>query len=167
MLPNGRAFVFKERTWKKTLADEVARQIVTDSYGMRIVETFCDPSMLFQEGQTFSIGDIFENNGVPLTAAKNDRTLFGYSINQYLMQQVDGLPKLQILRPRGTLGCPNLIRTLPRLRMNPQHPDRVADGDDHWAVALRILLAWGRRQHRVPDAGNVLGAKMDAAQATP
>lgn len=151
VLPNGRTFPFKEMTWKKTLADEVAADIKKASAGMRIVETFCDPTMLIKEGQTYSIGEIFEQNGVPLTAAKNDRELSGYSIHQYLNTIIDVKPQLQIVQG----GCPNLIRTLPKLRMDPLNPTRIAAGEDHYAVALSYFCMGQAPPSRNPQSSTL------------
>jgi len=137
VLPNKRAVVFKERTWHRTLAADVAKQIKKESEGMHIVETHCDPSMFIKTGVTiYSIGELFEQNGVPLTQSVNKRELFGYSIHNYLNTIIDELPQVQIVKPLGIYGCPNLIRTLPRLRMDPADTRKIAAGDDHHAVAL-------------------------------
>jgi len=136
VLPNRRAICFKERHWKSTLADKVAQDIKSDSAGMKVAETFCDPTMLIKEGQDYSIGEIFERNGVPVTAMQNDRILFGYAIHEFLNTEIDGLPKLQILKPNGMLGCPDLIKTFPMQRRDPLHPSKLANGNDHWVVAL-------------------------------
>lgn len=137
VLPNGRAIVFKEDQWLRTTAQEVAKSIKRQSEGMKIAETFCDPSMFIKTGETdYSIGELFEINGVPLTAAANKRELFGYSIHDYLNTCVDELPKLQIIRGMGGLGAPNLIRTLPIQQMDDSDPRKIAAGEDHWVVAL-------------------------------
>lgn len=136
VLPNKRAIVFKERTWKRTLAKDVAIEIKKESEGMRIVESFCDPTMTIKEGQDYSIGEIFEQNGIPVTPSINDRMLFGYSVNEYLNTIIDEKPQVQILSPLGGLGCRELIRTIPQQRTDPNDPRKLANGNDHYAVAL-------------------------------
>lgn len=137
VLPNKRAIVFKERTWKRTLAADVAKDIKHSSEGLHIIETFCDPTMYVKTGTIkYSIGEIFEQNGVPLTPGTNDRELFGYSIHNYLNTHIDSVPQLQIVKPMGLYGCPELIRTIPLLRMDPLNPAKLGEGDDHYAVAL-------------------------------
>lgn len=148
VLPNKRAFVFKERKWIKTLAADVAKDIKRNSEGMRIVESFCDPTMLIKEGQDYSIGEIFETNGVPVTAAKNDRILYGYSIHEYLNELVDGVPKVQMLQH----ACPDLIRTIPMMRMDKTDPRKLGDGDDHWVVALAYFCMGSVAPSRDPVA---------------
>ncbi len=144
VLPNGRSLVFKERTWRETLAADVAKDIKRESAHLNIVDTFCDPSMLVVDGKgAYSIGELFEINGVPLRPSVNNRDLYGYAIHNYLNTVItEGgeskvpHPQLGILAPMGPYGCPNLIKTLPLLRIDPSHPSRIANGDDHWVVAL-------------------------------
>ncbi len=137
VLPDTTAIVFKERTWTRTLAADVAKAIVKESQGMRVVETFCDPTMFIKSGASvMSVGDLFETNGVPLTSSINKRESFGYAIHQYLNQIIDQHPQLRIVKPLGLYGCPHLIRTLPQLRMDKHDPSKIAEGEDHYAVAL-------------------------------
>lgn len=142
VLPNKREIVFKERTWKRTLAVDVAKQIKRESEGMHIIETFCDATMFIKTGVTsFSIGEIFEQHGVPLTQSVSRRDLLGYAIHQHLNTEIDGAPQLQIVRGNGPYGCPNLIRTLPQIRMDPNDSTKMAEGEDHYAVALAFFCA--------------------------
>jgi hypothetical protein len=114
----------------------VALEIKMESRGMRITESFCDPTMNIKEGQDYSIGEIFEMNGVPVTAMKNDRALFGYAVHEYLNTMIDGRPQLQIVDAKGVYGCPNLIKTFPTIRRDKVDPRKIADGNDHWVVSL-------------------------------
>jgi hypothetical protein len=136
VLPNGRSFVFKEKHWKSTPAKDVARDIRAESEGMRIAETFCDPSMFFgsEASDHTSIGDIFENNKIPLTPSKNDRAAAGYAIHEYLnvLVEEDKKPKVQFY----SSGCPMLIRTMAEMRVHKTDPRKIADGNDHWVIAL-------------------------------
>ena len=155
VLPNKRAFVFKERSWLKTLAADVAKAIKKESEGMHIVESFCDPTMTIIEGQVYSIGDIFEQNGVPVTAATNDRILYGYSVHEYLNEIIDEKPKVQILKGAGeSYGCTNLIRTFGQLRMDKTDPRKLANGEDHWVVALAYFCMGGAQPSSNPAKPN-------------
>lgn len=135
VFPNGRAVVFKEKAWTRTTAREVALDIKRESEGMRVIESFCDPSMFDGSQATgSSVGDIFESNGVPLTKSRNDRTAAGYAISEWLCTSLvdDGLPKLQVF----AYSCPMLAKTLPEMRVDPKHPGRLADGNDHYVISL-------------------------------
>lgn len=131
-----RAFVMKERTWHSTTAREVAKDIVKESQGWRIVETYCDPTMFGSSAATDfqSVGDIFEDNHVPLSPSTNDRSHAGFAIHEYLNTVLeDGLPMIQIFE----YECPNLIRTMTEVRIDPRHPERIADSaHDHWVISL-------------------------------
>lgn len=161
VLPNGHEIVFKERTWKRTLAADVAKAIAYESRGLHIIETFCDPTMFVKTGTIkYSIGDIFEQHGVPLTAAQNDRALAGYAVHDHLntlITEGDGTshPQLQIVRPMGRYGCPELIRTFPVLEMG--HPDtsKIADGPDHWVIALSYYCMGKAAPSREPFTSSV------------
>ena len=132
VLPNKRAIAFKEKTWKRTLASDVATEIKQLSEGMHVLETFVDPTMFIKTGQSpYSISEIFEQNGVPCTPSQNDRELYGYSVHHYLNTIIDEEPQLQIVGP----ACPQLVKTFPLLQMDPNDPRKIADGPDHWVVA--------------------------------
>lgn len=137
MMPNKQKITFKERTWTRTLAADVAQEIKLASAGMNIVESYCDPTMFIKTGNSpYSIAEIFEQNGVPLTPSQNDRELFGYSIHEMLntiIKQEGGKdqPSWQILE----YACPELVRTLPLLQMDKKDAKKVADGPDHWAIS--------------------------------
>jgi hypothetical protein len=148
VLPNGHEIAFKERHWKKTLAKDVARDIVKESAGMHIPETFCDASMFSKDGNVdYSIAETFENNGISLTPVRNDRKLAGYAICEHLNSVIvangemkDGTvrkhPKLQILFPDWGRGCKELIRTVPLMVRDALDPEKIAAGEDHWVIAL-------------------------------
>ena len=133
VLPNGRSVVVKERTYYRTTAVDVGKAIVRESAGMRISESFCDPSMFDNQRATgSSVGDLVEQQGIALTPSVNDRTAAGFAIHELLNTEIEGVPKLTLLR----YGCPNLIRTLPEIRQDKLHPEKIAHGNDHYVMAL-------------------------------
>jgi hypothetical protein len=141
VLSNGRAIVFREWTRTKTPVIDAASQLRASSGGMRIVTTLCDPTMFAgSEATGSSIGDLFIRNGIPLTPSKNDRAAAGFAIHEWLNTVLDdGLPKLQIFGP----ACPKLVQTLPELEVDRHDPARIADGPDHWAIALAYWAMGG------------------------
>lgn len=137
VLPGGRAIVIKERAWWQTTAADVAKAIVRESEGMKIVETFCDPTMFDNQKATgASVGDLMEQHGLALTPSVNDRIAAGFAIHEWLNTIVETgtttVPKLQLLR----FGCPQLIRTIPEMRQDKNNPQKIADGEDHYVLAL-------------------------------
>lgn len=139
VMPDNTEIVFKEMTWRSTIAQDVARDIKRLSEGMRIVDTFADPSMFAKSGETiYSVGELFENNGVAITKSLNDRALFGYAIHDHLNTLINRRPKLRILAPGPYgYGCPQLIKTLPKQVTDDKDPRKIAASKtDHWTVAL-------------------------------
>lgn len=139
VLPNKWEITFKERTWKRTLAGSVATDIKKESYGMHVPETRCDATMFIKHGESdFSIGEIMEQAGVPLTPSISRRDLLGYAIHDHLNTIIDGYPQLRIVR-----CCKELIRTMPQIQMDSSDPSKMAEGEDHWVIALAFFCAGG------------------------
>lgn len=166
MLPNGRAIVFKERDWLMTTAKQVATDMVDTSNGMRVPETYADPTLFAnrQASELHSLGDIFADNGVSLTQSRNDRSAIGFALHEWLNTILaDGKPKLQIYAP----GCPKLAKTLPMMRVDKNNPTRIADSsNDHWTITLGYFCM-GRIGISEPAGGEtVLPWWMKPAQAT-
>lgn len=133
VMPNGRAIVFKEKHYLSTVAADVAKDIVKESQGMRVVDTFSDPQMFATSAHTGrSDSDYYEDAGIALTGSRNDRYASGKAIHEWLGTLVDAEPKLQIYRE----GCPQLIRTIPDMQMDKNDPRKIAAGNDHWVIAL-------------------------------
>lgn len=156
VLPNGHEIVFMEHSWTQMIAADVATQIKRYSAGMRIIETFADPSIFAKHGETvYSVGELIEQNGIPLTKSLNDRELFGYAIHDHLNTLIGDRPKLQILAPQpgGRYGCPDLIRTLPEVQVdtrNERKASQIAPGEDHWVVSLAYFCIGNAPPSRDP-----------------
>lgn len=150
MLPNGRAIVFSEKHWNKTAARKVAQEVKERSTGMRVVDTYADPTMFANDEATelASIGSIFEANGVPLTESRNDRRQAGFAIHEWLNTILDdGLPKLQIF----SSGAPQLIKTLPLMRCDKKDASKIGDGNDHWVISLGYFCQGSIGKTREPQ----------------
>lgn len=155
-LPNGRKITFKEMTWKRTLAKDVAQEIKRASANMHVTQTDCDPTMFVKDGMSpFSIADIFEQNGVPLTPAQNDRALYGYAVHELLSAEIEEngktYPSWQIYEP----ACPELVRTLPILQMDPHDPKKIADGPDHWVISCAYFGMSGAPPSKDPVVSTI------------
>lgn len=133
VMPNGRAIVFKEDYWLSTVARDVAKDIHAQSKGMRVVDTFADPTMFATKAHTgLADSDYYESEQISLTPSRNDRAAMGKAIHEWLGTIVDEEPKLAILRS----GCPQLIKTLPEMQRDKNDPRKIAPGNDHWVVSL-------------------------------
>lgn len=134
-----RYIAFKEKLWYKTVASDVAKDMIDMSEGMHIRATYCDPTLdINTQADVRTIKDIFEDNGVPLECSVNNREHYAHAVHTALSEEVEpGIPRLQIYR----YGCPYLIKTIPLQRYDPKHPLRMADHkDDHAVVALAYFL---------------------------
>lgn len=159
ILPNKRRITFKERTWKRTLAADVARDIKKASEGMHVIDSYADPTMFIKTGNApYSIGEIFEQNGVPLTASQNDRELYGYSVHEMLNTLIKdenddrcSLPSWQIL----DYACPELVRTIPLLQMDKNDSRKIADGPDHWVVSCAYFAMGGATPSKDPIVSTI------------
>lgn len=145
-----RYVAFKEKLWLKTIAVDIAADILTESDGMRVVTTFCDPSIDINTGADIrTIKDIFEEHGVPMENSVNNRELYAAAIHSALSTEIaPGVPLLQIYEK----GCPYLIKTLPQMRYNPKRPLAMDDHrQDHGAVTLAyFLISSGSTERKGP-----------------
>lgn len=137
-----RYVVFHEQLWKKTIAAEIADEIVEISKQLGITRTaitYADPTIDVNTGADIrTIKDIMEGRGVPIECSVNSRELYAAHIHTALGEEAEpNVPKLQIY----TKGCPYLCATLPKQRFDPKHPLRMADSkSDHAAIALAYFL---------------------------
>lgn len=135
-----RILCFKEKTWYRTLASEIAKDIKRESKGMRVVTTFCDPSIDITTGaDVLTIKQKMENQGVPMDCGVNDREIFADAIHTMLDEKIGpSTPRCQFLNGTGAyLGCPMLIKYLPRMKYDERNPAAMAEHKyDHWPVAF-------------------------------
>jgi hypothetical protein len=148
-----RYIVFKEKLWHRTVASDIAKDIIAESEGLRVNMTYCDPSMDFQTGADIrTIKDIFEENGVPMEKSVNNREHYAHAVHTALAEEVEpGIPRLQILDGSGKpYGCPYLIRTIPLMQFDEKRPMAMADHrHDHAVVALAyFLISHSSYEHR-------------------
>lgn len=82
-----------------------------------------------------SIAALYNEAGVTVTRANNDRIAGVALVANMLRVRADGQPRLLIYST-----CRNLIRTLPSLQRDPHRPEDVdTDGEDHAYDGLRYL----------------------------
>jgi hypothetical protein len=161
-----RFIAFKEKLWLRTVAVDIAKDMVAESEGMKISMTYCDPVMdMKTAADVRTIKDIFEENGVPMESSVNNREHYAHAVHTALQEEVqDGLdaegnpimvPRLQILDKHAGpgLGCPYLIKTIPQMRYDPKHPLRMADSkNDHGVIALAyFLISSGATERRITN----------------
>ena len=145
-----RYIVFKEKLWFKTIVTQIAEEIKAESDGLKVVTTFCDPSMEIHTGHDVrSIKDIFEESGVPMESSINNRELYASAVHSILGTEVaPNVPLLQILGD----ACPYLVKTLPQMQFDEKRPLAMANHrHDHAVVALAYFAISSGAIERKPQ----------------
>jgi PBSX family phage terminase large subunit len=139
-------YVYRE-VYASGLRDEQQAQLILErSEGERIGLKVLDPSMFNTRAEQMrpSIASVYQAAGVwPVSPGMNSRKQ-GWAIVRRALAHDDGTtPRLRVFRDR----CPNLVRTLPSMIMDPLDPEDVADAvrgsktEDHAVDALRYACA--------------------------
>jgi hypothetical protein len=138
-------YVYRE-FYKSRLSDpEQAQAIKTLSGDEKIAITLADPSMWTKrtvERRSISTAEVYEQNGVPLTRADNDRMMGLRRVQELLeLKWIDD----DTQKP-GVIffdSCVNCIRTLPALPHDTTNVEDVdTDAEDHGFDSLRYLVLW-------------------------
>lgn len=141
-----RIYVYRE-LYQEGLTDPQQARRINEMTGDKevISKTFADPSMwtkrTVSETAT-STYDTYLANGVYLTKADNDHANKKRKMHSMLAVLPDGLPGMQIFSI-----CPNLIRTLPILQTDPDHPEDILDGQEEHAYDA---VTYGATDYRDP-----------------
>src|SRR5574340_1097733 len=145
-----RHYVYRE-LYQTGLTDQQQARLIREHNGTdRVRRYFADPSMWAKKTQTYvtSTADIYQQEGVILTAADNDRLSGKRKIDRLLMPLRDGRPGLVVLR-----DCRNFIKTFPLLATDEHKPEDVdTTQDDHLYDALRYELTDEREQTKASES---------------
>jgi hypothetical protein len=132
--------------------EQQVEKILDATGGEQLLLRVLDPSMfnLRTEQQRPSIAAVYASNGLwPVVPGMNSRKQGWAIVRRALAKDAPKLeealegPRLRIFKDR----CPNLIRTLPTMVVDPLDPEDVADKvgsqktEDHAVDALRYALA--------------------------
>ena len=136
----GRQIVaFHEETWFRTIAKDLAEKMIqttTELVGdTPVANTFSDPDIGIQRGgDTITIRDTLELNGVPNECSIDDRVLYADAIHGLLGEEIaPGVPRFVVYEP----GCPGLAKYLPKYRWDEKNARKFADHKfDHYGVCL-------------------------------
>ncbi len=147
----GRAYVYREVYQSGLIISEAARKI-REMTCEKIYAYIAPPDLWNRRQDTGkSAAQIFAENGVPLTAAKNERVQGWYNLKEWLSPFRDETGKM-CAPLRIFSNCTNLIRTLPSVAVDSKNPNDVAHTPHeltHAPDAIRYFVA-GRP---VPAAG--------------
>ncbi|MBQ6902499.1 MAG: phage terminase large subunit [Oscillospiraceae bacterium] len=139
----GRAYVYREIYESGLIISEAARRI--RKMTCEDIYSYIAPPDLWNRRQDTgkSAAQIFAENGVPLTSAKNDRVQGWYNLKEWLSPFPDETGKtcaaLQIFS-----NCTNLIRCLPAVCRDSKNPNDVASTPHeltHAPDAIRYFVA--------------------------
>lgn len=137
--PDGTFVVYRELYETGLTASEQALRVRALSAGEEYKASVGDPAMwaASREGKRVqSVADQYREMGVPLSKAANERLAGKERVHQYLEWDEGYPPRLDVFKT-----CANLIRTMPMLVRDPNHPEDVdSDTEDHAYDALRYGL---------------------------
>jgi len=139
--PDGQIFVYRELYEAGLIHRDLAQKIKALTTGDENIK-YCvfDPSIFAKSGATGEAGaDAMKREGLNIIAGDNNRTAGWAKFRDYLKPYTGPngkqTAKLQILET-----CPNLIRTLPQMIFNKNHPEDLIGEDDHSVDAVRYGL---------------------------
>jgi hypothetical protein len=140
-----RHIVLNEKIWYKTVAADIARDIKAEDERLgikKVIMTYCDPTLdINTTADVRTIMEIFQANGIPMEKSINNREMYSMAMHNVLNEEAyEDTPRLQIFA-HGNRGCPYLVKTIPQMRFDDKHPERMADHkEDHAVVALCYYL---------------------------
>lgn len=143
---DGTIFVYREDYATGLVASQQATRVRMLSAGERFFASVGDPAMWAEkrEGQLFKpVSRQYAENGVRLTKATNNRISGWARVHELLEWRADPVTKAMAAPPRLYIlrRCANLIRTLPLMVKDPNHPEDIDTTlEDHAADSLRYAL---------------------------
>ena len=158
-LPNGRVVKVYDKVWKRTPAEQIAREVVKftkEHIRGKVRYTTADPAMFDKEGSRGEdIAESFARGGCPLIPSNNDRVNGWHRLHAYMTTPAeDGSPYLQFWE----MGCPKTIATIPTLVRHKTNPEDIhhAGVDDHAADETRYALMSRPAPTRLKDTAEPL-----------
>jgi hypothetical protein len=136
----GRKYIYRE-AYEVQLTDTQQARIIKEMTPPteRISITYADPSMWAKKNVknvVTSTAQEYQDEGVTLTRADNDRLSGKRKLDRVLAPLPDGLPGLLVFNT-----CYNVVRTLPALPSDPNNPEDVdTRADDHAYDAIKYGL---------------------------
>ena len=139
-----RAFVYKEIYKSGLLITDAIKEIKEVQGGEAIFQYIAPPDMWNRRQDTGkSVADIFAEQGIYLSKARNDRVQGWYNLKEWLKVGIDEYGKkssaIKIFN-----NCPNLIRCIPLVQYDKNNPNDVAKNPHeltHSLDAIRYFVA--------------------------
>lgn len=146
-----KAYVYKELYQSGLIISDAAKAIL-DLTNENIYQTLAPPDLWNRRQETGkSAAELFNDNGVWLTKADNNRVQGWYNLKEWL-KPYDDEQGIKTARFVITKNCANLIRTLPQLQFDERDPNDVATEPHeltHAPDAIRYFVA-GRPIPEIP-----------------
>lgn len=140
-----KAYVYKELYQPNLIISDAAKAILAmTTEDEKIYDTLAPPDLWNRRQETGkSAAEIFDDNGVYLTKANNDRVQGWYNLKEWLKPYQDE-QDITTANLVITKNCNNLIRCLPQVQRDEKDPNDVANTPHeltHSVDALRYFVA--------------------------
>lgn len=139
LMPEGHAYAEEEYVFTRTIAKDVAKEIVrrTKERGISVRYTVADTAMWSPESDSGeSVSETFQRNGVACIQADKERLNGWQRLRHWLRSSPDGQPWMRL-----SPACPYGARTIPSLISDDHKPEDVdTDGEDHFGDAARYFV---------------------------
>ena len=123
----GKAYVYKEIYESNLIISNAARKILDyTAAGEKIYDYIAPPDLWNRRQETGkSAAELFDDNGLYLTKASNERVQGWYNLKEWLKP---GLNEFNVLTAQLVIfkNCVNIIRTLPQIQRDPKDPNDCA-----------------------------------------
>jgi hypothetical protein len=154
--PNGEVYVYREtygwggkaNVGTRENASQVAQKIrkIEQESSEWVTERYLDGSSFSRDGHEITIADLFAREGVHFQPSIKKNKEAGIENFREYLKVVNGVSRLKVMD-----NCIHLIRTLPTLQVDRNHPNQYdSDGEDH---AVDAALYGLRR--RTPNAEEI------------
>lgn len=140
---HNKLYVYKELYQSNLIISDAAKSI-SDMTTEKIYDTMAPPDLWNRRQETGkSAAEIFNENGVCLTKADNDRVQGWYNLKEWLKPYEDEFGEMTA-NLVITKNCTNLIRCLPQIQRDEKNPNDVATDPHeltHSCDSLRYYIA--------------------------
>jgi phage terminase large subunit len=140
---HNKAYVYKELYQSNLIISAAAEAIVAKtSKNEKIYETLAPPDLWNRRQETGkSAAELFDDNGVSLTKADNNRVQGWYNLKEWLRPYEDE-QNIMTANLVITKNCSNLIRCLPQVQCDPKDPNDVANTPHELTHSVDSLRYW-------------------------
>lgn len=149
-----KAYCYKELYKSGLVISEAAKEILRINNNEEIYRYIAPPDLWNRQRETgYSTADIFNQNGIRLNKASNNRVQGWYNVKEWLRPYSD---EQGIMTAPLTFfkNCTNIIRCLPQLQHDEKNPNDIANEPHeltHGPDAIRYWCAGRPKSGNLPD----------------